>query len=102
MVGLDGDTKNSTFAITLRNKFPESFIECFIAEQNMVGVATGLGCRKKIPFCSTFAAFFSRAADQIRIAGFFAVIQESAIATSKWLGHIQAAVSAKMGQVKWL
>ena len=35
----------------------------------MVGVATGLACRKKIPFCSTFAAFFMRAADQIRIAG---------------------------------
>lgn len=66
---MDGDTKNSTFAITLKEAFPESFIECFIAEQNLVGVATGLSCRRKIPFCSTFAAFFSRAADQIRIAG---------------------------------
>jgi transketolase len=35
----------------------------------MVSVATGLSCRGKIPFCSTFAAFFIRAADQIRIAG---------------------------------
>lgn len=69
VVGLDGDTKNSTFAITLKNKYPDSFIECFIAEQNLVGVTTGLACRNKIPFCSTFAAFFSRAADQIRIAG---------------------------------
>lgn len=69
VVGLDGDTKNSTFSITLLNKFPESFIECFIAEQNMVGVTTGLACRKKIPFCSTFATFFTRAGDQIRIAG---------------------------------
>ena len=31
VVGLDGDTKNSTFAITLKNKYPDSFIECFIA-----------------------------------------------------------------------
>lgn len=69
MVGLDADTKNSTFSITLLEKHPESFIECFIAEQNMVGVATGLACRQKIPFCSTFATFFIRAADQIRIAG---------------------------------
>ena len=68
-MSLDGDTKNSTFAITLKNKYEESFVECFIAEQNLVGVATGLSCRNKIPFCSTFAAFFSRAADQIRIAG---------------------------------
>lgn len=66
---MDGDTKNSTFTITLTNKFPESFIECFIAEQNMVGVATGLSCRGKIPFAATFSAFFSRTADQIRIAG---------------------------------
>jgi len=28
---LDGDTKNSTFAITLKDAFPKSFIECFIA-----------------------------------------------------------------------
>lgn len=34
-----------------------------------MGVTTGLSCRRKIPFCSTFAAFFTRAADQIRIAG---------------------------------
>lgn len=35
----------------------------------MVGVTTGLACRNKIAFCSTFAAFLTRAADQIRIAG---------------------------------
>lgn len=69
VVGLDGDTKNSTFSITLMKAFPKSFVECFIAEQNMVGVATGLSCRKKIAYSSTFAAFFMRAADQIRIAG---------------------------------
>lgn len=35
----------------------------------MVGVTEGLSCRRKIAFCATFAAFFTRAADQIRIAG---------------------------------
>jgi transketolase len=35
----------------------------------MLGVATGLSCRNKIPFCSGFSAFLMRAADQIRIAG---------------------------------
>lgn len=35
----------------------------------MVGVTQGLACRRKIAFCSTFAAFFSRAGDQIRIGG---------------------------------
>jgi transketolase len=69
IVALDGDTKNSTFSEKFAKKFPKRFTECFIAEQNMVGVAIGLGTRGKIPFASTFAAFFTRAADQIRMAG---------------------------------
>jgi transketolase len=69
VVALDGDTKNSTYSERFMKKFPNRFFECFIAEQNMVGVATGLGTRGKVPFASTFAAFFTRAHDQIRMAG---------------------------------
>ena len=69
VVALDGDTKNSTFADKFFKKFPERSTECFIAEQNMVGVATGFGARGKVPIASTFAAFFTRAHDQIRVAG---------------------------------
>ena len=69
VVALDGDTKNSTFAEKFFKKFPDRFTECFIAEQNMVGVATGFGARGKVPFASTFACFFTRAYDQIRVAG---------------------------------
>jgi transketolase len=69
IVAMDGDTKNSTFAEKFSKKFPNRFTECFIAEQNMVGVATGFGARGKVPFASTFAAFFTRAFDQIRVAG---------------------------------
>jgi len=69
VVVLDADTKNSTFALKFKNVFPERFIECFIAEQNMVGVSLGCGARNRtIPFCSTFATFFTRAMDQIRMA----------------------------------
>ncbi|CAI5447729.1 unnamed protein product [Caenorhabditis angaria] len=69
VVGLDGDTKNSTFSEKLLKKHPNQFIECFIAEQNLVGVAVGAQCRDRvIPFTSTFAAFFTRATDQIRMA----------------------------------
>jgi len=39
----------------------------YIAEQNMVGAAIGLSSRGKIPFVSTFGAFFTRAFDQIRM-----------------------------------
>jgi transketolase len=69
LVALDGDTKNSTFSERFLKKFPNRFIECFIAEQNMVGVATGFAARGKVPFVSTFAAFFCRAFDQIRMGG---------------------------------
>ncbi len=69
IVAMDGDTKNSTFAEKFFKKFPDRFTECFIAEQNMVGLATGFGARGKVPFASTFAAFFTRAFDQIRVAG---------------------------------
>ncbi|PIO64941.1 Transketolase, pyridine binding domain protein [Teladorsagia circumcincta] len=69
VIGLDGDTKNSTFSEKLLQKHPQQFIECFIAEQNLVGVAVGAQCRDRtIPFTSTFAAFFTRATDQIRMA----------------------------------
>ena len=50
--------------------FPERYFEMYIAEQNMVGTAVGLSCRGKIPFVSTFAAFFTRAFDQIRMSGY--------------------------------
>lgn len=69
IVALDGDTKNSTYADKFFKKFPDRSIECFIAEQNMVGMATGFGARGKVPFASTFACFFTRAYDQIRVAG---------------------------------
>jgi transketolase len=69
VVGLDGDTKNSTYSEKFYKKFPSRFVECFIAEQNMVGVATGFSTRGKVPFASTFACFFSRAYDQTRVAG---------------------------------
>jgi transketolase len=69
IVAIDGDTKNSTFAEKFFEKFPERSTECFIAEQNMVGVATGFGARGKVPFASTFATFYTRAYDQIRVAG---------------------------------
>jgi len=69
IVAMDGDTKNSTFADKFFKKFPGRATECYIAEQTIVGVATGFGARSKVPFASTFATFFTRAYDQIRVAG---------------------------------
>ena len=69
VVAMDGDTKNSTYAEKFAKAFPHRFTECFIAEQNLVAVAIGFGTRGHVPFASTFATFFTRAADQIRVAG---------------------------------
>ncbi|MCX6930330.1 MAG: transketolase, partial [Verrucomicrobia bacterium] len=69
VVSMDGDTKNSTFSEKFYRRFPDRFTECFIAEQCMVGVATGFATRGKVPFASTFACFLTRAYDQIRVAG---------------------------------
>ncbi len=68
MVVLDAEVSNSTFAATFHNAYPDRFFEMYIAEQNMVSAALGFSTRGKIPFVSTFAAFFSRAFDQIRMA----------------------------------
>ena len=68
VVALDGDTKNSTYSNKFLAEYPDRFVECFIAEQNMVGAAVGLGAMGKIPFASTFACFLTRAYDQIRMA----------------------------------
>jgi transketolase len=68
IVSLDAEVKNSTYASLFEDDFPDRFIQCFIAEQNMIGMAIGLQSRGFVPFASTFSAFFSRAADQLRMA----------------------------------
>jgi transketolase len=67
-VALDGDCKNSTYSLDFMKEHPERFVECFIAEQNMVGAAAGLASMGKIPFASTFACFLTRAYDFIRMS----------------------------------
>lgn len=68
LVALDGEVSNSTGAATFQEEYPDRFFEMYVAEQNMVGVATGLALRGKAPFVSTFAAFMTRAFDQIRMS----------------------------------
>lgn len=65
---LDADVKNSTFTDHFFETNPQRFVECYIAEQNMVSAAVGLSRIGKIPVVATFGAFLTRAADQIRMA----------------------------------
>jgi transketolase len=68
VVALDGEVSNSTYADEFAKAFPERFFEQFIAEQQLVASTVGMSVRHKIAFASTFAAFFSRAYDFIRMA----------------------------------
>jgi transketolase len=68
VVGLDGEVSNSTYAEEFAKAYPDRFFEQYIAEQQMVAAAVGMSVRHKIPFASTFAAFFTRAYDFIRMA----------------------------------
>jgi transketolase len=68
VVALDGDVKNSTYSEKFKSFYPERFVDCYIAEQNMVGMAVGLAVKGFIPFASTFACFLTRAHDQLRMA----------------------------------
>ncbi len=67
---IDGDTKNSTFAEKFAIAHPDRYVEAFIAEQNMIGVALGAATEGKIAFASSFAAFLTRAYDFIRMAAY--------------------------------
>lgn len=70
IIALDAEVSNSTYVKDFQQVYPERFFEMFIAEQNMVGVATGLALAGKKPCISTFGAFFTRAHDQLRMASY--------------------------------
>src|SRR5438046_1296192 len=68
VVAVDGEVSNSTYADLFAKAYPERYFEMYIAEQQLVATAVGLQVRNWVPFASTFAAFFSRAYDFIRMA----------------------------------
>ena len=68
VVALDGEVSNSTHADEFAKAYPGRYFEMFIAEQQMIAAAVGLSVRHYVPFASTFAAFFTRAYDFIRMA----------------------------------
>jgi transketolase len=68
VIVLDAGMDNSTFSELVKEKYPDRFLQMYIAEQTMVGVALGLSRRGWRPYLSTFAAFLTRAHDQIRMS----------------------------------
>jgi transketolase len=68
VVALDGEVDNSTHLEEFAKVYPERYFEIYIAEQQLVAAAVGLSVRGYIPFAATFAAFFTRAYDFIRMS----------------------------------
>jgi transketolase len=68
VVVLDGEVGDSTRAGLFAQTHPDRFFECYIAEQQMVAMAVGMQVRGWLPYAATFAAFFTRAYDFIRMA----------------------------------
>ncbi len=69
LIVLDADLSGATKTGTFKKQYPERFFNCGIAEQNLIGVATGLTLAGKLVFCSSFAMFAAgRAFEQVRNA----------------------------------
>lgn len=69
VVVLTGDLAESTKVADFGKKYPQRFIECGVAEQNMMGIAAGLALSGKIPFVSSYAVFVpGRCWDQLRVS----------------------------------
>jgi len=68
VVALDGEVGNSTHAEEFAKAHPERYFEMFIAEQQLIAAAVGMSVRGYVPFAVTFAAFFTRAYDFIRMS----------------------------------
>ncbi len=68
VVALDGEVGDSTRAEFFAKAHPERYVECYIAEQQMVATAVGVAARGWTPYASTFAAFLTRAHDFVRMA----------------------------------
>jgi transketolase len=68
IVALDGEVGNSTYVEQFAKTHVDRFFEMYIAEQQLVSAAVGLQARGWRPFVATFAAFLTRAFDQIRMA----------------------------------
>lgn len=67
IIALTADLAGSLKLNGLMKEFPDRFIQCGIAEANMIGIAAGLTIGGKIPFTTTFANFSTgRVYDQIR------------------------------------
>jgi transketolase len=82
VVALDADLSKSTMTAGFAKEFPDRFIECGIAEANMVAIGAGLASAGKIPFAASFSAFLlNKGFEQLRVTAAFPNVNLKVVGT---------------------
>ncbi len=82
VVALDADLSKSTMTAGFAKEFPDRFIECGIAEANMVAIGAGMASAGKIPFAASFSAFLlNKGFEQLRVTAAFPNVNLKAVGT---------------------
>ncbi|MEP7352791.1 MAG: transketolase C-terminal domain-containing protein [Acidobacteriota bacterium] len=82
VVTLDADLSKSTYTAGFAKEFPDRFVECGIAESNMIAIAAGLASGGKIPFASSFSVFaMNKGFEQLRVTAAFPNVNLKVVGT---------------------
>ena len=82
VMALDADLSKSTYTAGFAKEFPDRFVECGIAEADMVGIGAGLASAGKIPFVSSFSVFLmNKGFEQLRVTAAFPRVNLKAVGT---------------------
>ena len=82
VVVLDADLSKSTYTAGFAKEFPERFVECGIAESNMMAIAAGLASAGKIPFASSFSVFaMNKGFEQLRTTAAYPMVGVKVVGT---------------------
>jgi transketolase len=82
IVVLDADLSKSTYTAGFAKEFPDRFIECGIAEANMMGIAAGFASSGKIPFAATFSVFaMNKGFEQLRVTAAYPKVNVKVVGT---------------------
>src|SRR6266853_6673995 len=82
VVVLDADLSKSTFTAGFAKEFPDRFVECGIAEANMIAIGAGLASSGKIPFASSFSCFaINKGFEQLRVTAAFPNVNLKVVGT---------------------
>src|SRR5882757_5334637 len=82
VVVCDADLSKSTYTAAFAKEFPDRFIECGIAEANMVAIGAGLASSGRIPFVSSFSCFvINKGFEQLRVTAAFPNVNLKVVGT---------------------